>query len=102
MTARGTMLWLLLAALSAFALFPITYQAKFREQELAELNAIRAASEQAIHVLHAEWAYLARPERLTTDAVRLLGAGPMLAQQIMTIDAVPIRVAEIVPEGFTR
>jgi hypothetical protein len=93
MTARGTILWLLLAAVSAFALFPITYRVKALEEELIGLQGARRASEQAIHVLNAEWAYLTRPERLAADAARLLGAGPLLGAQMVAVADVPLRDA---------
>jgi hypothetical protein len=93
MTARGTVLWLLLAAVSAFALFPITYRVKALEEELAGLRGAKRASEQTIHVLNAEWAYLTRPERLAADAVRLLGAGPLLGSQMVAVATVPLRGA---------
>ena len=102
MTARASVLWLLLAALSAFALFPITYQVKLLEEELAAMNAARAASEQTIHVLHAEWAYLTRPERLAVDATRLLGVGPVLAERIVAMNVVPLRIAAATEEGRGR
>ena len=93
MTARGTVLWLMLAALSAFALIPITYQVKSLEDELAEINAARIASEGAIHVLNAEWAFLTRPERLAADAARILGVVPLVAEQIVGVEMIPLRGA---------
>src|SRR5690606_41562577 len=61
MIQRSTLLCLLLAMLSGYALFHMTDRAQRLEEELARLGREIAEDREAIHVLRAEWAYLNQP-----------------------------------------
>ena len=47
------------------------------------------ATEEAVQVLHAEWSYLNRPERLAALAARHLDLAPMTPRQIGSLDMMP-------------
>ncbi|MEE8204189.1 MAG: hypothetical protein V3S95_09520 [Alphaproteobacteria bacterium] len=82
MNGPSTLLWVAVVAAMAFGLFQIKYAVQRLEDEFARLNRDLLASEEAVHVLRAEWAYLNRPERLAKLASRHLALQPMTAQQI--------------------
>jgi hypothetical protein len=60
------------------------------ERHLRELHEDMAGAEQAIHVLRAEWSYLNDPLRLREQAEHHLNMRPMRANQIVTIDSIPL------------
>lgn len=91
MSPSSTVLWVALIGAMALGLFQLKYAVQAREDELARLNRELIASEETIHVLHAEWSYLNRPERLAALAARHLDLAPMTAGQIGVIDSLPLR-----------
>ena len=92
MSPSSTVLWVALIGAMAVGLFQLKYAVQAREDELARLNRELLASEQTVHVLHAEWSYLNRPERLAALAARHLDLAPMAPGQIGAIDSLPVRV----------
>ena len=56
--------WLLGAAITGIGLYGIAYEVEQMEKELAALEREIIGERESIHVLEAEWAYLARPERI--------------------------------------
>ncbi|MBE9553411.1 MAG: hypothetical protein IMF05_08105 [Proteobacteria bacterium] len=56
--------WLLGAAITGIGLYGIAYEVEQMEKELAALEREIIGERKSIHVLEAEWAYLARPERI--------------------------------------
>ncbi|MFQ5958989.1 MAG: hypothetical protein ACE5LF_06430 [Alphaproteobacteria bacterium] len=99
MNGPSTLLWVALIGAMAFGLFQVKYAVQRLEDELARLNRELLASEEAVHVLRAEWSYLNRPERLATLAARHLALAPMTAQQIGGVEALPLRAGEAPPAG---
>ncbi len=77
-----TILWIVLVGVMASGLFQLKYAVQEREDELARLNRELIASERAVHVLHAEWSYLNRPDRIAALAARHLDLAPMEPAQI--------------------
>ncbi len=57
-------IWLLGAAITGIGLYGIAYEVEQMEKELAALEREIIEERETIHVLEAEWAYLARPERI--------------------------------------
>ena len=57
-------IWLLGAAITGTGLYGIAYEVERMEQELAALEREIIEERESIHVLEAEWTYLARPERI--------------------------------------
>lgn len=57
-------IWLLGAAITGMGLYGIAFEVEQMEKELAALEREIIGERESIHVLEAEWAYLARPERI--------------------------------------
>jgi hypothetical protein len=57
-------IWLMGAAITGIGLYGIAYEVEQMEKELAALEREIIEERETIHVLEAEWAYLARPERV--------------------------------------
>jgi len=91
MIRNTTLLFLLLAAAMSLALFSVKYQVQDLEQEITELNRTIINDRKAIHVLKAEWSHLNNPDQLRDRARRYLGLTPVEANQIGSIDDIPMR-----------
>ncbi len=89
MKPSSTILWIVLVGVMASGLFQLKYAVQAREDELARLNRDLIASEQAVHVLNAEWSYLNRPDRIAELAARYLDLAPMAPAQIATVGMLP-------------
>jgi len=90
MMRAATFLWALLATIAGAGLFLLKYQVQAEERHLREVRKDIAGTEQSIHVLKAEWSYLNDPVRLREQAERHLAMHPMRANQMVTIDAIPM------------
>lgn len=93
MRAKATLFWICLAAVVGFGLFHVKYKVQALEEELARLNSEIVQGQEQLHVLHAEWSYLNRPDRLEELNTRFLGLGPMTPKQIGRIGELPVRPA---------
>ena len=89
---RSTILWFLIATCLGVALFMVKHEVQRREEQLAELHRQILSSQEAIHVLEAEWSYLNRPERLEALVRRHLNLVPMDNQKIGAVDLLPMRL----------
>lgn len=90
MMRAATFLWALLATIAGAGLFLLKYQVQAEERHLKEVRKDIAGTEQSIHVLKAEWSYLNDPLRLREQAERHLAMHPMRANQMVTIDTIPM------------
>jgi len=79
---QTTVLCLLLAVALAVVLLTVTHQVQNLEEELKGLNRAIAAEEQKMHVLQAEFSFLAEPERLRRLASAHLGLMPVEPDQL--------------------
>jgi cell division protein FtsL len=86
--------WSVLAALVGFGLFHVKYQVQALEDRLAQLNRSIVHEQEQIHVLHAEWTYLDRPERIEELSKKFLDLAPPKPDQIGSIAQLPMRPAE--------
>lgn len=86
---RSNLIVIVLAAVTAFAMFAVSYRVKDLEDELASVERSRVLAERSIHVLNAEWSFLTRPDRLTDLARRHLALAPVAAGQVVAFDAIP-------------
>ena len=104
MKGLALFVWFGLAGLASVALFNITFKVEQLQDELNSLNKQLLQEQKAVHVLQAEWSYLARPERIEALAKRLLPhLQPPTAQQVGDIArfreaAVPITGALTAPK----
>ena len=90
MMRAATFLWALLATIAGAGLFLLKYQVQAEERHLREVRKDIVGTEQSIHVLKAEWSYLNDPARLREQAERHLAMHPMRANQMVTIDTIPM------------
>ena len=90
MMRAATFLWALLATIAGAGLFLLKYQVQAEERHLREVRKDIVGTEQSIHVLKAEWSYLNDPLRLREQAERHLAMHPMRANQMVTIESVPM------------
>lgn len=94
---RSTILWFLIATCLGVALFMVKHEVQRREEQLATLHREILASQEAIHVLEAEWSYLNRPDRLEALVRRHLNLVPMDTRQLGSVATLPMRLP--VPDG---
>jgi len=90
MMRAATFLWALLATIAGAGLFLLKYQVQAEERHLREVRKDIVGTEQSIHVLKAEWSYLNDPLRLREQAERHLAMHPMRANQMVSIETVPM------------
>lgn len=89
MKPSSIILWVVIVGAMTSGLFQLKYAVQTSEDELARLNRELIATEEAVQVLHAEWSYLNRPERLAALAARHLDLAPMAPRQIGSLDMMP-------------
>ncbi len=94
----GPLLWLALIAIASVGTFHLKYRVQAQEQELTRLDRQIQRDRDAIQVLHAEWAHLNDPARLSDLARRHLDLAPVAGVQIVTFDALPMRPAGVTPQ----
>ena len=81
MKPSSVILWVVIVGAMTSGLFQLKYAVQTSEDELARLNRELIASEEAVQVLHAEWSYLNRPDRIAVLAARYLDLEPMAPRQ---------------------
>lgn len=91
MKGKATLFWICLAVVVGFGLFHVKYKVQALEEKLSHLNTQIVKGQEKLHVLHAEWAYLNRPERLEKLNARFFKLGPLTPAQIGTIGDLPLR-----------
>ncbi|MEQ8398261.1 hypothetical protein [Thalassobaculum sp.] len=96
---RSTILWFLIATCLGVALFLVKHEVQRREEQLAQLHRQILSSQEAIHVLEAEWSYLNRPDRLEALVRRHLDLVPLDNQRIGSIELLPMRLPLPDPNG---
>ena len=87
----GPLLWLALVALASIGTFQLKYRVQAQEQELTRLDRQIQRDRDDIQVLHAEWAHLNDPNRLSDLARRHLDLAPVAGVQIVGFEALPDR-----------
>jgi cell division protein FtsL len=97
MIRLATVLWLVLVAFVGFGMFKVKYEVMDLEDELARANRAIVADQDAIHVLKAEWAFLAQPSRLAELSRRHLDLVPLGTSQLGQIDAIALRPGTVPP-----
>ena len=90
MIPGSTLLWAGLAVVAGTGLFLMKYEVQAEERHLRRVQRDIVRTEQAIHVLKADWSYLNDPQRLRSQAERHLGLRPMRPNQIVMIQNIPM------------
>lgn len=95
MTVRFTLGAFFIAGIMGLLLFSIKHTVQHQEKHLKEIqNKIRQTQE-SIHVLKAEWAYLNEPIRLQKLALKYTDLQPLQPLQIIQWENVPLKRQEL-------
>ena len=86
MIRPSTAVWLGVVCVVGFTMFKVKYDVQELEEQLARVNRETAVDQDAIHVLKAEWSFLAQPNRLAELAKRYLGLAPIGTAQLGTVE----------------
>ncbi len=91
MSVSSKVVWVGVIGSMAFGLYQLKHAVQRSEDKLARLERELITSQESIHVLHAEWSYLNRPDRLSRLAGRHLALVPVAPNQVGAITALPPR-----------
>ena len=80
---------------SAIYAYSIKYETIFHAEEIAKLHYDIKGTHDSIDMLRAEWAHLARPERIETLADKFLDLQPPALTQLVRIEALPEKVQKV-------
>ena len=80
---------------SAVYVYSVKYQTIYASEQIVKTRHLIAKEHDAINVLHAEYAFLTRPERLQTLADKQLDMQPLALHQIVRADDLPEPVAKV-------
>ncbi len=98
MIGRAAVLWLALAVAAGVGLFHVSYRVQSLEEALTQVNRDILRERETIQVLRAEWSYLNEPSRLAELSRRHLTLAPLLADQMVRIDDLPLRLPPLIAE----
>jgi hypothetical protein len=88
---RANFLAFLLAGVMGLLLFSVKHKIQHQEKHLKELHHNIKQTQEAIHVLKAEWAYLNEPLRLQKLTLKYTGLQPLQPSQILQWDTIPMK-----------
>jgi len=88
-----------LVFVAMFGLYQLSYRVDAQENRLRALAGRIGEEKQAIAVLRAEWAYLARPQTIQSRAVENLGMMPALPSQVVRFADLPDRQQRLIVAG---
>ena len=84
--APSALFWLSLAIITtSMGFYQTTNKVQLLEQKLRGLNASMENEQQSLHVLKAEWVYLANPERVEEESRKHLALGPTAPRQVVRL-----------------
>lgn len=89
MIRHATMFWVVIAGLFLSALTVVGSEVRDQDRTLSEIHRAIAKEHETIHVLHAERAYLASPERIAALASKELGMTEFDAKRVIAIADIP-------------
>lgn len=91
MKRLASLVWIVCLVAGVYGVYHLKYQVVQRERELARVRATIMEERKYVHVLEAEFAHLARPQRiakLTRDHTHL---EPLSPAMIVSLDDIPMR-----------
>jgi cell division protein FtsL len=93
--ASQILFWFGLTLAAATALYHTSDRTRELDHQLRDIDAAIESEQQTIHVLNAEWVYLANPARVETEAKKHLDLRPTATAQVIALsnlaDALPTR-----------
>lgn len=96
MIARfSTITWVVFFCVAASALYLVKYRVQDVKDDVKELEASIEAEQESLQLLHAEWAYLNRPERLQQLAQQYLSLQPVSPERMLRWDDVPLKSSTV-------
>lgn len=87
----STLIWVMLVALSGYAMFQVKAEVGRLDKRLAAVNHQIADDRDRIHTLTVEWATLTQPERLDMMGQHVLQFQPIRTFMLGSYDQVPLR-----------
>ena len=87
--ASSILFWFSLTIIASVGLYHTSYRVHDLSQQLHDLNASIEQEQLNIHVLKAEWVYLANPTRIEQAARKYLALHPTNLRQVARIDNLP-------------
>ena len=91
--ASSTLFWFGLAIIASLWFYRTTDNVLALEHQLRSINTAIENEQQSIHVLKAEWVYLANPARIEAEARKHLALRPTAPQQVAALND----LADILP-----
>jgi len=88
MIRPSTALWLAVVFCVGFVMFKVKYEVQDLEEQVARVNREIVADRDTIHVLKAEWSFLAKPDRIADLARRHLDLAPISTAQLASLDRI--------------
>jgi len=82
---QPTLFFVFIAAGVGLGLFQLKYKVMNLEQDHSRLKRMIRETDEAIHVLRAEWAHLNDPKRLQSLCERYLAIAPVRASQLVSL-----------------
>ena len=80
---------------SAVYVYSVKYQTIYASEQIVKTRHLIAKERDAINVLHAEYAFLTRPDRLQALADKQLDMQALALHQIVRVDDLPEPVAKV-------
>lgn len=87
----ATLMWIMCLTAGVYGVYHLKYQVVQRERELSQIRKEILEERQYVHVLEAELAHLARPQRLAKLAKDNTTLEPLKPEMIVSINDIPMR-----------
>jgi hypothetical protein len=87
----STLIWIMLVALSGYAMFQVKSEVTRLDKRLVAVNRQIADDRDQMRTLNVEWATLTQPERLDTLSQHVLQLSPIRTLVLGSLDQVPLR-----------
>lgn len=91
--ALTTLIWFSLTIFVSVGLYHTSYRVEELDRQLRGLNSEIEAEQRNLHVLKAEWVYLANPARIEEEARKHLELKPTMPQQVTGLN----KISRLVP-----
>jgi len=93
----STLIWVLLVALSGYAMFQVKSEVGRLDKRLAAINRQVGDDRDQIRTLNVEWAMLTQPQRLEMLSQHVLALMPIGTKTLGSLDQPPLRDDGAVP-----